>query len=218
MDDREIIAEFVTESREHLADIENQLLAIEAAGAEADSELVNTVFRAIHSIKGAAGFLGFSTVGELAHDLENVLNLVRNRQLVPDAPVTDILLRSADKLRTMIEDIDHSNCVNVSEYLDALQGVVAGLLAEEVPAPLPPAPVNGAVNSAKAAEDAEPNGEGTDEAIACGSPPASMDPSAPEAVYAERPAGSAVRELLPLCCRRAVPRTIPRPPLRRLLR
>ena len=57
MDDREIIAEFVTESREHLADIENQLLAIEAAGAEADSELVNTVFRAIHSIKGGRRLL-----------------------------------------------------------------------------------------------------------------------------------------------------------------
>ena len=54
MDDREIIAEFVIESRDHLADIENQLLAIESAGTDADPDLVNTVFRAIHSVKGAA--------------------------------------------------------------------------------------------------------------------------------------------------------------------
>jgi len=80
-----IIAEFVIESREHLADIENQLLAIEAGGANIDVELVNKTFRAVHSIKGAAGFFGFTTLGQLAHNLENVFNLIRNRQFVPDA-------------------------------------------------------------------------------------------------------------------------------------
>ena len=135
MNDREIIAEFVIESREHLGDIENQLLAIEAAGADADPELVNTVFRAIHSVKGAAGFLGFSIVGQLAHDLENVLNLIRNGQLIPDAVATDVMLRSADRLRSMIEDIDHSNEADVSEHIDALQRIVAAILAAEIPAP-----------------------------------------------------------------------------------
>lgn len=138
MDDHEIIAEFVVESREHLADIENQLLAIEAAGADADPELVNTVFRAIHSVKGAAGFLGFSALAQLAHDLENVLNLVRNRQLIPDGAVTDVLLRSADKLRVMIDDVEHSNEQDVSRYLLALQNIVAGMLAKEVPQPVAP--------------------------------------------------------------------------------
>jgi two-component system chemotaxis sensor kinase CheA len=131
MDDREIISEFVVESREHLADIENQLLSIEAAGADVDAELVNTVFRAVHSIKGAAGFLGFSTVAQLAHDLENVLNHIRNGQLVPSAEVTNVLLRSADRLRALIDDINHSNGFDVTEYLDALQKVVADLVAEE---------------------------------------------------------------------------------------
>jgi two-component system chemotaxis sensor kinase CheA len=137
MDDRELISEFVVESREHLADIENQLLAIEAAGANADVGLVNTVFRAIHSIKGAAGFLGLSTVGQLAHDLENVLNLVRNFQLVPDAAVTDILLRSADKLRSMLDDIDHSNEADIAEYVNSLQAIVAGMVAEDAHAGSP---------------------------------------------------------------------------------
>ena len=139
MDDREIIIEFVVESREHLADIESQFLAIEAAGNDADLELVNTVFRSVHSIKGAAGFLGFSTVGRLAHDLENVLNLVRNRQLVPDGAVTDVLLRGADRLRTLIDDVDHSNEVDVSEHIQALQQIISRLLAEEIISPaLPP--------------------------------------------------------------------------------
>lgn len=133
MNDRGIVDEFVIESREHLADIENQLLAIESEGADADPELVNTVFRAIHSIKGSAGFLGFSTVGQLAHDLENVLNLVRSGQLIPDGAVTNVLLRSADQLRTMIDDVHHSNTVDVSELVGALQAIVTGLLAEGIP-------------------------------------------------------------------------------------
>ena len=121
LDDKEVIAEFVVESREHLADIENQLLAIEAGGANIDGELVNTVFRAAHSIKGAAGFFGFTAVQELAHELENVLNLVRNRQLVPTAAMTDVLLRAADRLRAMVEDIEHSNEVDVSRQVAELR-------------------------------------------------------------------------------------------------
>ncbi len=54
-DDQELVAEFVNESREHLAQIEGQLLDIEQAAGNADTALVNEVFRAVHSIKGAAG-------------------------------------------------------------------------------------------------------------------------------------------------------------------
>ena len=116
-----IIAEFVVESREHLADIENQLLAIEAAGANIDVELVNKVFRAVHSIKGAAGFFGFTTLGQLSHELENVLNLIRNRQFVPNAPATSVMLQAADALRNMLDDIEHSNEVDILEHVTALQ-------------------------------------------------------------------------------------------------
>ena len=81
--DQELLAEFVVESNEHLADIENQLLQIEEGGADIDVDLVNTVFRAIHSLKGAAGFFGLGKINDLAHQLENVLNQIRNLELVP---------------------------------------------------------------------------------------------------------------------------------------
>ncbi len=132
-EDRELIGEFVNESREHLADIESQLLDIEAGGANADPKLVNEVFRAIHSIKGAAGFMGFVTLGKLAHELESVLNLVRMGQLVPTSPIIDILLKAADKLRNMIDDIDNSNQAEIADHLEALELIVAGLIAAESP-------------------------------------------------------------------------------------
>lgn len=123
-EDDGIIAEFVIESREHLADIENQLLAIEAGGANIDIELVNKVFRAVHSIKGAAGFFGFSTLGRLAHDLENIFNQIRNRQLVPDAKATNVMLKAADTLRSMLDNIECSNDVDIQEHVTALQEIL----------------------------------------------------------------------------------------------
>ncbi|MBN1910153.1 MAG: chemotaxis protein CheW [Pirellulales bacterium] len=136
-DDSQIIADFVVESREHLADIENQLLAIEAGGADIDSDLVNEVFRAVHSVKGAAGFLGFTTLGHLAHELENVLNLVRSRELVPTPEVVDVLLRAADTLRRMIEDIHNCNNTDISRHVAELQAVAAGDDVPSAPAEPP---------------------------------------------------------------------------------
>ncbi len=131
MDNQEIIDEFVAESRDHLADIETQLLAIEAGGAAIDSELVNTVFRGIHSIKGAAGFFQFTKIQDLSHEMETVLNQIRNQEIMPNAMITDSLLRAADTLRAMIEDLDHSNDVDVSQHVVELQAAAAGQLSEE---------------------------------------------------------------------------------------
>ena len=127
-EDDSIVAEFVVESREHLADIENQLLEIEAAGADIDDDLVNTVFRAVHSIKGVAGFLDFTNLKDLAHSLENVLNLIRNREIVPDSTNVDVMLRAADTLSRMIDDVQNSNDINVSEHVAELEQV-AGIAA-----------------------------------------------------------------------------------------
>ena len=69
----ELIEEFVTESREHIADIEEDLIKIEAEMENVDPEVINRVFRAAHSIKGSAKFLDLVNIGELAHRLEDCL-------------------------------------------------------------------------------------------------------------------------------------------------
>lgn len=122
-EDGELIVSFVTETNEHLADVERKLLEIESGGAEGGSELINTVFRAIHSTKGTAGFLGLQTINALAHEMENVLNLLRNRQLRPTPRVVDLLLRSTDNLRSMVNNIEHCAEVDLSEILQALEGL-----------------------------------------------------------------------------------------------
>jgi two-component system chemotaxis sensor kinase CheA len=125
LDDPELLAEFVTEAREHLSDVEGQFLEIEAGGGNVDVDLVNTVFRGIHSIKGAAGFLGLTTVNKLAHSLENVLGRMRNLELTPNPQIVDVMLRAADALTKLINDVDASNLVDVSAHIDQLDRINA---------------------------------------------------------------------------------------------
>lgn len=126
MDDSDLLFEFVEESRDHLADIETQLLQIEACGAEINDDLVNTVFRAIHSTKGAAGFLGLTQINEVSHRFENVLNNVRDHKLIPDPFNVDVMLKSADCLRNLIEAVETSNDTDNGEVIALLDQVLAG--------------------------------------------------------------------------------------------
>jgi len=119
MDD-DILKEFVAEAREHLATIEADLLAIEDMGAEIDEDLVNKVFRAAHSIKGASGFFGLERIKELAHKAETVLDLVRSRKLAPNAEITNLLLGAFDKLREMVNDPARSEAEDTSALIASL--------------------------------------------------------------------------------------------------
>ncbi len=125
-EDAELLKEFVVESQEHLSYVENQLLTLESQGESMDVALVNTVFRAIHSIKGAAGFLGLDTLQGLAHREEEVLNKLRNNELRPTSVVINTLLKATDRLKGLLDEIDDSNGQDVSEHLVALERILSG--------------------------------------------------------------------------------------------
>jgi len=140
MDD-ELLNDFIVEANEHMADIENQFLSIEDSGDDVDVDLINEVFRGIHSIKGAAGFLGMTTINDLAHSLENILNMMRNLELQPNSNMIDVMLRAADRLQGLINDISNSNEADVSEHIQALELIAAGKTEEATPAAPPQAAV-----------------------------------------------------------------------------
>ncbi len=129
--DDETLQMYVEESLDHLEDIESDLLAIEQAGAGADEELVNKVFRAAHSIKGGAGFLGLTAINQLAHKLENILGLFRSRELVPNPDVINLLLQGFDRLRDLLQDVDAGRDADVSELVVALEGLTTANVPEE---------------------------------------------------------------------------------------
>jgi two-component system chemotaxis sensor kinase CheA len=121
LDDPELIQDFVIESQEHLADVESQLLSLEEVEGSIDLPLVNKVFRAIHSLKGAAGFLGFKTLETLAHRGEEVLDRLRNETIRPTKEVINTLLKATDRLKTLVDSIQVSNEQDVSENVKALE-------------------------------------------------------------------------------------------------
>ncbi len=166
--DTELITEFVIESQEGLANVENQLLEIESGGADIDTELVNAVFRTMHSIKGSAGFLGLDRIGSLAHGLEEVLDDMRNREVVPTSELVSSILRAADFMTGLIDAVESSHEADVDPFIEDLQKHRCGATSPESDVDSPPA------------ADAEP--ETTDstpaaaEAEVIAQPPAETEP------------------------------------------
>jgi two-component system, chemotaxis family, sensor kinase CheA len=156
--DAELVNEFVVESQEGLANIERQLLEIEAAGANIDVDLVNAVFRTMHSIKGTAGFLGLDRIGTLAHCLEDVLNRMRNREIVPTSALVSTALEAADFMKGLIDAVESSNTADINPYLNNLQPYRTNtetpkVLAAPVAVPVPPTPAASDVTTATENED-----------------------------------------------------------------
>jgi two-component system chemotaxis sensor kinase CheA len=121
----ELLQEFVNDAQEHLATIEQDLLAIEDEGASADKELINKVLRAAHSIKGGSGFFGLVHVKDLAHGAETVLDLMRSDKMIPNAEVINVLLAAFDTLRTMLDDPENSTQVETTELMTSLSDLTA---------------------------------------------------------------------------------------------
>ncbi|MEQ8269205.1 chemotaxis protein CheA [Algiphilus sp.] len=97
----EIFATFIAESRDQIEEMERSLFALEQAPD--DAELLNTVFRAAHTIKGSAGLFALDTVIEFTHTAENLLDALRHGQLHVDAELISELLRVVDVLRVLID-------------------------------------------------------------------------------------------------------------------
>ncbi len=118
--DDELATEYLAESREHLATVETDLLALERGGAEISEERVNRVFRAVHSIKGGAGFFDLAKIGELAHQTEDLLALIRSGELAPTPDRARVLLRATDRLHELIQNPGASNSADIGKIMAEL--------------------------------------------------------------------------------------------------
>jgi two-component system, chemotaxis family, sensor kinase CheA len=141
MDDG-LIQEFVAEARDHLANIEPDLLLMEKDGKAVGQDIINRIFRAIHSIKGAAGFFGFERLKRLSHVMESVLMKIRDGQTDPTPLIVEPLLKGVDRLNEMVADIDASESINCDNEVQALEAILNGGIAPaEAPAKASPQPV-----------------------------------------------------------------------------
>ncbi|MEW9625498.1 chemotaxis protein CheA [Rhodanobacter geophilus] len=128
---------FFEESREGLDAMEAALLALDAGST--DHELVHTIFRAAHSIKGGAATFGFADVAAFTHVAESLLEEVRSGRRAVDAALIDLLLRSVDCLRAMLERTSHGQAA-ADAGSEALRAELARLVAGEAAAAVAQAP------------------------------------------------------------------------------
>ncbi|WP_294644912.1 chemotaxis protein CheA [uncultured Aureimonas sp.] len=135
-----IRATFFEECAEQLQELEAGLLAME--GGQTDSETVNAVFRAVHSIKGGAGAFNLDALVQFAHAFETVLDLVRSERLEADQGVVRVLLRSADVLTDLVTAARDGGTVDPArpQSLMAELSVLAGGGGHAAAAPAQQAP------------------------------------------------------------------------------
>jgi two-component system chemotaxis sensor kinase CheA len=101
--DSELLREFVSESHEHLQNIELGVLTLEENPTDADT--LNSIFRAFHTFKGGSGFLNLTPINRLAHELESLLDLARQNKLTIDSEITNIILNGGDTLNRFVQAI-----------------------------------------------------------------------------------------------------------------
>jgi two-component system, chemotaxis family, sensor kinase CheA len=114
--------EFVIQAREHLTVLEQVLLSLEKPGDPADDrERLDGCLRLVHSLKGDAGFLGFTAIRTLANAMETVLEAARDQDGPVSAAVIERLLMARDRLATLIDDLDNSHAADLREILAQLE-------------------------------------------------------------------------------------------------
>jgi two-component system chemotaxis sensor kinase CheA len=130
-DDVELVQAFLDESRENLDQLDLDLVALEENPAE--KERLARVFRAMHTIKGTCGFLGYFNLEKLTHAGENLLSAVRAGDLSLDPRVTTTLLRIVDAIRQILDRVETTGTEGDSDHSSIIAAVDAHLSSEPQP-------------------------------------------------------------------------------------
>jgi len=158
MDD--VVREFLVESNENLDQLDRDLVTLEKDPTA--EEVLASIFRTIHTIKGTSGFLGFTKLEALTHVGENLISRLRDRRLGPNAEITSGLLALVDAVRRILSYVEGSGQEGPEDYT-----AVAELLTRlqegkpAVAAPAPPPATRGESAPPSAPEEEETEEENT---------------------------------------------------------
>ena len=132
MDD--IVKEFLQESGENLDRLDQEFVRLESEPE--NRELLGSIFRTVHTIKGTCGFLGFTKLEAIAHAGENLLSLLRAGDLKLTDEIADVLLEMADAIRAILKEIQTTETEGTLEYPELVQRLkeLQGKAGEKKPA------------------------------------------------------------------------------------
>ncbi|HEX2054968.1 MAG TPA: Hpt domain-containing protein, partial [Nitrospiraceae bacterium] len=142
---QEILNDFLTESSEMIEVLDQRFVTLEADPGNKD--LLNEIFRAMHSMKGSAGFLGFTHLVDVAHRAENILNKLRQGEMAVVPAVITVILEAVDTIKLIMADIRESSTDNhvptdaiarkMDEILAGNAGTAESAAACAAPTPAP---------------------------------------------------------------------------------
>jgi two-component system chemotaxis sensor kinase CheA len=126
MIDSSMLPDFIVEAAEHLDEMESSLLRLEQD--HEDKEVLDDIFRSIHTIKGAAQFVGIERVSELSHKLENLLDLLRRDELELTGNVTDLLIAGKDRIALLVDELERTQSeeTEVDDLVEKIKHIVEG--------------------------------------------------------------------------------------------
>ncbi len=112
---------FFAESRDYIQILNDSILLLEQNPD--DKEVINSLFRAAHSMKGMAATMGFNTLTELTHKLENILDMIRNDRISVDTELIDILFAGIDHIENIVKQIkeEGNEDTDLSSFLQILE-------------------------------------------------------------------------------------------------
>ncbi len=133
-DMREIIEDFLIEAFELIDQIDQDLVELE--NNPEDLELLNSIFRVAHTIKGSSSFLNFDVLTKLTHHMEDVLNKARRDELKMTPEVMDVVLESIDYMKALLQEIrdtgsDQNSSIDIDEICRKLDAISNGKEIEE---------------------------------------------------------------------------------------
>ncbi|MBA2937817.1 chemotaxis protein CheA [Paenibacillus sp. CGMCC 1.16610] len=117
---------FIDESKEHLQSLNENLLSLESTPQ--DISIVHNIFRSAHTLKGMSATMGFEDIASLTHEMENVLDMVRNSKIEMNDFIFDCIFKSLDSLESMVEDIIQGGTgkADVTPIVVSLRSIVTG--------------------------------------------------------------------------------------------
>jgi two-component system chemotaxis sensor kinase CheA len=124
---RELLATFIEEAHEGFPILEENLLALE--DSPEDQELINAIFRTVHSLKGSAGLIGLSVLGDFLHHMEELLHKVRTRQVEATTELINILLQGTDVARDMVARIEAGEDLEVGQAQRVVENLIKSFQA-----------------------------------------------------------------------------------------
>jgi two-component system chemotaxis sensor kinase CheA len=127
---KEIVESFVVETKEIFESLGNQILEIEKRPE--DKELINSIFRAVHTVKGTSGFLSFEQMSLLAHRFEDVLNKLRRLELKYDPSMLEVMLEAFDLMKVLMKQVTDHNIeeIDLSSIISKLMALSSGAKPE----------------------------------------------------------------------------------------